>query len=192
MVKTVKGLVFLLISSVLFSCGSDDTGQEEASDLVLYKIDFTNLTFEGGITLSPRRTAGEFSSDIPLEVDKEPADMTNDGSIAIIYQPTLDQVFQGGLTQSGEPEIFYPAFIEASGFLRVNTPVAFPSGTQIQSVDGDHSQAPITEIWGAVADLGLTEFILNEGTRIGLFLYQPNADPAFSSNWDWILMLYNP
>ncbi len=192
MVKTVKSLIFLLVGFVLFSCGSDDPGQEEASDLVLYKIDYINQTFEGGITLSPRRIAGGFSSDIPLEVDKEPADMTNDGSIAIIYQPTLDQVFQGVLTQSGEPEIFYPAFIDASGFLRLNASVAFPSGTQIQSIDGDHSQAPVADIWGAIADLGLTEFILNDDTRIGLFLYQPNADPAFSANWDWILMLYNP
>lgn len=192
MVKTLKGLVFILASIGLFSCGSDDSTVEEASELVLYKIDYTTEAFEGGVTLSLRRIAGGFYNDIPLEVDKEPADMTNDGSIAIIYQPTLDQVFQASLALNGESDIFFPTFIEAGNFLNLETSVPFPTGTQVQSVDGDHSQVPISSIWESIAQLGLTEFMVREDTQLGLFLYQPSEDAAFSANWDWILMLYNP
>lgn len=192
MANTIKSWALILGSFLLFSCGSDDTGQEESSDLILYKIDYTTQAFEGGITLSLRRIAGGFNSEIPLEVDKEEAGMTNDGAIAITYEPTLDQVFRASLSLSGEPQIFFPAFVDASSFLVLDSPIAFPSGRQIQSIDGDHSQVPIAPIWDAVARLGLTEFILTEDTHLGLFLYQPSEDPAHSANWDWILMLYNP
>ncbi|MCE7994396.1 MAG: hypothetical protein HEP71_20590 [Roseivirga sp.] len=191
MVKTIKGLFLTLGAFLVISCGSDDSGQEEASDLILYKIDYTTHTFEGGVTLSLRRIAGGFNTEIPLEVDKQAPDMTTDGSLAIFYQPTLDQVFQASLSLEGEAEIFFPILIEPGDFLRLETPVTFPAGVEIQSIDGDHSQAPTALIWEAVANLGLTEFVLNEDTQIGLFLYQPSEDPAFSSNWDWILMLYN-
>lgn len=191
MVKKIKGLFLFLGTFFLFSCGSDDSGQEEASNIILYKIDYTTQTFEGGVTLSFRRIAGGFYNEIPLEVDKEAPAMSTDGSLGIIYQPTLDQIFQASLSLDGEAEIFFPAFIEPGDFLQLETPVAFPSGVDIQSVDGDHSQAPIASIWDAVGGLGLTEFVLNEDTQIGLFLYQPSEDPVFSSNWDWILMLYN-
>lgn len=191
MANTIKGWALILSSFLLFSCGPDDTVQEESSDLVLYKIDYTTQAFEGGTTLSLRRIAGGSSSEIPLEVDKEAADMTIDGAIAITYEPTLDQVFRASLSLSGDPQIFFPNFIDASSFLVLDTPVALPSGSQIQSIDGDHSQVPIAPIWDAIARLGLTDFMLTEDTRLGLFLYQPSDDPAHSANWDWILMLYN-
>lgn len=192
MAKITRSLVFLFMSLGLFSCGSDDSGEEETSDLILYKIDYTTQAFEGGISFSPRRIASGFNTQIPLEIDKEPATMDTDGSVVLIYEPTLDQVFQGALSLEGEANIFFPSFIEPGDFLELNTPVAFPSGTQVQSIDGDHSQAPIADIWSAISRLGLTEFLLNNDTQIGLFLYQPSEDPGFSENWDWILMLYNP
>lgn len=117
--------------------------------------------------------------------------MDNDGSVAIIYEPTLDQIFQGALSLEGEPNIFFPNLIAPGDFLELDTPIPFPSATQVQSIDGDHSQAPVANIWNAIARLGLTEFMLREDTRIGLFLYQPSENTDFSANWDWILMLYN-
>lgn len=183
--------LFLLAPVTLFSCGSDDTTEEPVSELVIYQIDYNSLTFEGGIALSLRQVQGSLINDIPLEIEIEEATTTDDGAVGITYEPTLDRIFLGTLSLDGDGEILFPTFIAPGSFLELEESVDFPANAEVQSIGGDHSQVDIAPIWHAIADLGLTDFVLTENTRIGLFLYQPSTDSQLADHWDWILMLYN-
>jgi hypothetical protein len=183
--------LFVIALLTLFSCGSDDTGEEPVSELVIYQIDYNTLTFEGGVALSLRRVPGNVINDIPLEVEIEEATAGNDGAVGITYEPTLDRIFLGTLSLNGEGEILFPAFIAPGSFLEIEEPVEFPATVNVQSVGGDHSQVDIAPIWDAIAGLGLTDFVVTDDTRIGLFLYQPSTDSQQAAHWDWILILYN-
>lgn len=188
--KTGIYLLVVLTSALGMNCGSDDPATPETSTLFMYKVDYSTNELEGGITLAFDKVPPPLFSEIPLDVDREEPTQDSDGGIAIIYRPTLDILFNGSLTNSGTPNILFPTFIAPSEFLFNDQPVALPT-TPIQSIEGDHSQVNLAPIWAAVSNLALTEFALQENTRIGLYLYQPNPDPAFSANWDWMIILYN-
>ena len=187
-----KGIYLLVVLTIALgmNCGSDDPATPESSTLFMYRVDYTTNELEGGITLAIDRVPPPLFDEIPLEIDREEATQDSDGRIAIIYEPTLDVLFNGALTNSGTAEVFFPSFIAPGEFLTIEQPLPIPNIT-IQSIEGDHSQINFAPIWAAVSNLALTEFALNENTKIGLYLYQANPDPAFSANWDWMILLFN-
>ena len=187
-----KGIYLLVVLTITLgmNCGSDDPTTPESSTLYMYRVDYTTNELEGGITLAFDQVPPPLFEEIPLEIDREEPTQDNDGRIAIIYEPTLDVLFNGALTNSGTANIFFPSFIAPNEFLTIEQPLPVP-GITIQSIEGDHSQINFAPIWAAVSNLALTEFALEENTKIGLYLYQSNPDPAFSANWDWLILLFN-
>ena len=188
--KILRGLGIGVMALVLFACGSDDGPSEADSQLVLYKVNYDNLEFEGGITLAFTQLAGPVFDEIPVEISIEDPEPGEDGSIVLTHAPSQDRIFQGALTTNGQADITFPFFIPAADFLVLDTPFSLPAGTNVQSINGNYSQAEFDAVWGAVSRLGLNDFILDETTLVGLFLYQPNTNSNTSGNWDWILLLY--
>lgn len=184
-------LIFAIVIAFHLSCGVETKGEDPTGTLVLYQIDYSTLSFEGGVTFTPPKLNPPLLSEIPLEVRKEASSPDLDGAVLIVYTPSQEQLFHGALTNNGNADIFFPEFIEPETFAVLEEPIDFPTGRDIQFIDGDYSQTNFSSIWEAVANLGLTDFVFNETTVVALFLYQPGSNSATSDNWDWILMLYN-
>lgn len=189
--KRIGIYVLALVLAIGMSCGTDAPEVPETSTMFMFKVDYTDNSFEGGVTFTLQKIPLPLVSEIPLEVDKDEATTDTDGAVAIIYESSSDILFNAVLTNLGNAAIVVPSFIDPANFLVAAQAVDLPAGIDIESIDGDHSQVDFAPIWAAISDLAITDFALEENTKIGLYLYQPSTDPAFSANWDWIVFLYN-
>ena len=176
--------------ALTLNCAVDDSGAQDSSTIYMFRVDYTSQEFEGGITLTFEHATLAPQTEIPVEIERTEPSQTDDGNLIIVYTPTRDNIFEGALTNNGNGNINFPGFIAPSQFATIEEDLPVPTGG-FQSIVGNYTQAQLEAIWPAISNLGLTQFAVDENAVAALYLYQPNADPAFSANWDWMIMLYN-
>lgn len=192
----MKGLskyLFLVTLAAMFflSCEVGGGDEEATGTIVVYKVDYNTLAFEGGISFPVALIQPPLPTLLPLEIQRDEPNVDTNGGIYIGFGPTLDPIFTAELNLDGDQEIFFPEFSDPANFFELDEQLPFPSGSNLQSIEGSYTQAEFQAVWDVINGFGLTEVVVSDNTKYALFLYQPNAAAQYSDNWDWILILHN-
>ena len=176
-----KFLLGILITGLFSACEVNEEPQEQ-SQMVLYIIDYSSNEFEGGTILNFEKIDINYS-EIDVDIDEDAPENGLDGAVSIIYEPTGDKIFEGGLNDEGTTNIRYPSLISSDQYYVVDDVVPTPS---VQDI-GDSYSNNFNPIWGSVNQLGLSQIFIDNSAMVGRYLYKPNS--LNSDNWKWIILL---
>ena len=186
MMKRIRKSTLLCLTALLIcACNTDDTPSEK-SQILLFVIDYETNEMQAGTTMEFEKISINFS-EIPVDVDSDPPQNDLDGSVSLFYTATQDKIFEGVLNTEGRPQVLHPPLIPAEDFFEIENQIAFPSYTTIQNIDDNYSQS-FNPTWEAINNLGITEIYIQEEALVGRYLYKPSEN--VSSNWKWIVLLY--
>lgn len=186
-----KFFLFLLVSSVLFSCKK---GQivDEHSKVVLLKVDYLSSNFEGGTELKFPR-----AKDFTIAASyKAPGDF---GSVQLFYKEVNEKIFDGSIIWMGTGAISYPvSFTEAKKFSTIAAPLPVPDENSFDLViyESRAYYPPAIDygkIWTAISSLQIVSDYRksNPKGKINLFLYTPSVGVGNPADWDWFVILNN-
>lgn len=189
-----KGLLFLLLIGIFFSCDKNDgnENQETKNTIVLLKVDFLTSVFEGGKEL-------EFSSSSDFTISsnyKAPGDF---GDVQLFYDEFNEKLFEGTIIWMGLGERSYPEVIDLPvSFSILTDSLPLPEIDMFENVMySENAYYPDTiqysDIWKAISNL---EIVLNyrnsnPNEKINLFLYTPSVGIGNPADWNWYVILKN-
>ncbi len=192
---------FFLVS--LSGCKKEDntTIEDNSSQLLLLKIDYTTSKFEGGTLYDFDNKSADT---IPIEIEyRRPMDF---GSIKITHKPDMTVVFEGEIIWRGVGKIQVPEkFSEPEEFPLANNDIEAPSLENIEyfflkkPLSGTFAANPyidlesifeeaFDEIWKGFADLKAIHEFMDNNTLIGVFLYPASALTVDFAKW--LLVFY--
>lgn len=184
----MKNLI-LTLSVIITLCGCRRDQINKPDSILLLKVDYQTLQFEGGLEQKVNSTLPD-SDTIPLRVNyKPPGDF---GSIALYHKPGNELLFKGTIIWMGKGEISHPvSFKPASSFQTYNTPLAYPGSSAFKPVNVQPGTTvpDLEPVWNAVAKLHIVSEYRQANKKIGVFVYTPSVGIGNPADWDWILVL---
>ncbi len=181
-------LSILLASSLILGCDVTDDTPSETGTIAVYIVDYTSNEFERGGTISVEKVSSSLTQ-LPISSTiNQPANGLK-GGVSLVLTATGDQVFNGELSEEGTSAIFAPLLLSPSSFFQLDAPIDYPSQLNINEIEGPYN-IPFQTVWEAIDDLSLTKVLLDGGAFFGRYLYQ--SSPDVSSEWKWVVIIYNP
>ncbi len=181
-------LSILLASSLILGCDVTDDTPSETGTIAVYIVDYTSNEFERGGTISVEKVSSSLTQ-LPISSTiNQPANGLK-GGVSLVLTATGDQVFNGELSEEGNSAIFAPLLLSPSSFFQLDAPIDYPSQLNINEIEGPYN-IPFQTVWEAIDDLSLTKVLLDGGAFFGRYLYQ--SSPDVSSEWKWVVIIYNP
>jgi len=197
MIKNYLLLVGLILISI--SCQkerADEPIQDifitDNNKLLMLKVDYETLEFEGGIELNFNSLV--ISDSIPMEITiNEPGDF---GDISIVHQPTQEPIFFGTVVWSGLGERSFPEeLLPPTEFLPTDLSINLPTIDQIKfisssGIESGFIPSDYNNTWNSIAGLSAVEEYMVNGAKVALLLYTPSVGLGNPADWDWYYMLY--
>ncbi|HTM66214.1 MAG TPA: hypothetical protein VL093_07840 [Flavipsychrobacter sp.] len=186
----MKRIIFCLAFAGLMSCTKEDGNRRLCSEpdnsILLLRIDYLTYSFEGGATVNLTGPTATGDS-LPIHIDfREPGDF---GNLSLYYQPTGDTLFNGDIIWMGKGDIAFPqSFTAASNYPVIPAAVPMPDTNRFQKIYGA-SGLNYASLWAAIDKLQATSCYLDEGKRIGVFLYTPSVGIGDPAEWDWFVVM---
>jgi len=189
-----KGLLFVLLISVFFSCNKNDEKEngEATNNVVLLKVDFLTNAFEGG-----KELIFSLSSSFTISSSYQaPGDF---GDVQLFFDEVGEKLFDGTIVWMGLGERSYPDAIQLPNSFSVLTDsLPIPDTSIFENVMYcDHAYYPDsiehTKIWNAINKLEIVSNYRysNPNGKINLFLYTPSVGIGDPMDWDWYIFLKN-
>lgn len=181
-------LSILLTGGLILGCNPIDDVPSDTGAVAVFVVDYTSNEFERGTSLIVEKVSSSLAQ---LPISSSINQPTNDlkGGVSLVLSSTGDQVFNGELSEEGTSVIFAPALLDSSNFFRLDEPIDYPTDLNLLDIEGPYNDSFETA-WEAIDDLGLIKFFIDNGAFFGRYLYQ--SSPNISSEWKWIIIVYNP
>jgi hypothetical protein len=185
-------LICLFFAIIFISCTKKDP--ELKGHLLILKVDYSQPAFEGGKELS-----------LPYNVSpvgKFPLTGVFDGEWdfahqAILYTPTNDTVFYGGVYWMGKGEITIPKnFNKADNYEMAplfSKPAAFPSVMNVLNQAPSFTGLSSTDYhaaWDQIKNLKIVQQYVNRKAQIAMYLYPPTVGMFDPDPAKWIILFY--
>lgn len=181
-------LSILLAGSLILGCNPIDDVSTETGTVAIFIVDYTSNEFQSGTSLSVEKVSSSLTQ-LPISTSiNQPANDLK-GGVSVVLSSTGDQVFNGELSEEGNSAIFAPPLLDPSNFFVLDEPIDYPAGLNLLDIEGPYDTS-FEATWAAIGNLGLTKLFVDNGAFFGRYLYQ--SSPNVSSEWKWVIILYNP
>jgi hypothetical protein len=168
---------------------NDENPRDTINKVLMLKVDYTTLAFEGGIEYVFNQQTDSFTIDIEYV---DPGDF---GSIQLTYQELNDTLFFGTIIWMGCGEMIIPEALESAGhFDSVLTDDVVSPINGLQNILVDSSPPnSYYNIWMKVQNLVKVRQFLqsNPNQIVKLFLYTPSVGMGDPLEWDYFIFLKN-
>lgn len=183
--KLISAIVLLGLAT-LIACGPGPSPDKDK--LLMLRVDHLTKNFEGAIEIDLSQNTAS-SDSLPIEVHYlPPGDF---GNITLLYKPSGDTVFDGGIVWMGKGQINQPdSFDPPSQFTKATSPHPLPDTLNYQFIFPQHHHSvPYDSIWYAVDDLKIVKEYARFNKKIGLFFYTPSVGMGNPADWDWFVIM---
>ncbi len=185
----MKNLI-LTLSALIMLCGCKQDDINKSGSILLLKVDYQTLKFEGGVEQKVNSTLPNADT-IPLKVDYQaPGDF---GGMALYHKPGNELLFKGTIVWMGKGAMSHPAALNPSGsYQTLNGELPYPGNSAFKPVMGQSGggTAPNFEtIWSAVSKLQIVAEYRKANKKISVMLYAPSVGIGDPADWDWILLM---
>lgn len=178
----------LVTVSLILGCNPIDDVPSDTGAVAVFIVDYTSNEFERGTSLIVEKVSSSLTQlPISSSINQPTSDLK--GGVSLVLSSTGDQVFNGEISEEGISVIFAPALLDSSNFFRLDDSIDYPTELNLLDIEGPYDDSFETT-WEAIDDLGLTKVFIDNGAFFGRYLYQ--ASPNVSSEWKWVIILYNP
>ncbi len=190
-----KYLFLLCIPFAFLSCKKEPVSEPvigNGAALMMLKVNYVTDSLEGGKIFN-FPTYYSLNNNIPIVVNYQAPNPY--GNVTLIYDPTADTLFDGGMGISGGGTLRKPTFDNIHNIGgNVQTAVSAPSKSSIQNITATGMYASsydLASIWAPVAHLSITkQFMDLANVKIGLFLYTPSQNSSNAASWSWVWVFY--
>ena len=179
----MKALKILALVLLLMGCTKN-----EYSNILLLRVDYITNTFEGGHEQILSKGITE-SDTIPISVEYAlPGDI---GNIRLIYNPTLETIFNGSIIWMGTGKISYPkSFYDPSKYQKLSNKLDLPDSSHLHHLKYfSPKNFDYSNIWESINDLKIVSEYLNSQKKIVFFLYTPSVGVGDPNTWDWFVIM---
>ena len=184
-------ILLLLFVFALYGCDSnlkDADLDNEVSQVLMMKVDYTSNTVEGGTEF---KFTGK-SDNVTIETEyKEPSDF---GSVKLVYKELNEVLFFGTIHWMGLGEMSFPKKIDPKSMFEANLTLDYVSPVNgfedifnPQDMKLDYKQP-----WMAVQFyVKVREYLsANPNQKVKMFLYTPSVGTGNPEDWSWIIYLH--
>lgn len=181
-------VLILSLISLLFSCNSDYVDiDEETTQVLMLKVDYTTNTFEGGIEFNFLNETDNFT------IVNEYVEPNDFGSVKLIYKELNKTLFNGTIHWMGLGEMTYPEKLESpKTFKTVGTyDLVYPKNGFENVFNPNNQKYEYEVVWQSIQQLvKVREYLhANPDQKVKLFLYTPSVGAGDPLDWDWIFYL---
>jgi hypothetical protein len=183
----MKNLI-LTLSALVMLCGCKPDQVNKPDAILLLKVDYQTLKFEGGTEQSVNSISN--ADTIPLKVEyKAPGDF---GSITLYHKPGNELLFKGTIIWMGKGVMGYPTSLNPStAYPTYNTALPYPGNSTFKPIMAQPpgSGPDFEPIWNAVSNLRIVSEYRKANKKISIFLYTPSVGMGNPADWDWIILM---